>query len=843
MNTPFVDALAAALAHSLWQGAALAALAWVVLKGIGDRPRLRHGVACLALAALTLALPATAYLSLPGETTFFAARVAPPKLENLPVAVAPSTPGDVPASAESMPAAFVPPLMAAPTPMAEPGLTAGTWAVAAYLAGVALLAVWRLGGWLVLCRLVAGSRLAPDGVREVFERAKGRLPRSVRAGVRESSRVGVPAVVGWLRPVVLVPVGVLGGVSPAELELIFAHELAHVRRRDFLANLVQRAAETLLFYHPAAWWLGRTIRESREALCDDAAVRAGGDRLGYARALVALEEFRRSRPGAARPALAVAADGGSLASRVRRVLGLPPQRRGPGVPALALLAAGLLLATLALPVVGEDAPPVPVGERPRVVEVFPASDAANVPEATAIRIRFDRPMDPGSMRLEWAPQRGTGFRLDGTPGYDPARREFTLPVRLKPGKHEVVLNAVFPEGDEPKGFRAAGGKAAAPYRWSFAVPAPKPGEGVAPKLVSASPAADTELGLLTALELTFDRDMDPHGYGLASAPDPRHRDEEPALLGSPVYDAARRRFTLLLNLPATWNDELRLEGFRAADGTPLPATALPYRTRRRVAGPELDARIVAAGQSPALLDLVKRVRERRRALTGLETRATSVLIYGQAPDWHQSYEVTATRFLFGGPERFRGEIDAIMNIPFRVGGDGTTAWLRRKGEVFVHPQKDIAGKHRVFADAFAAGSGEADAAVVARMRLELLGEAEYRGRRCHRVRSWESAASPFGGAYPPREWLIDAQTLLPAQTRSPGKVSYGVDYAHSRIDAAIPDAEFAPDAGPGLVRKPAEPLEEGYDRRTLSVGDGSDGRMTVRWGAKGPKGTVSSGLN
>src|SRR6185437_10408116 len=87
-------------------------------------------------------------------------------------------------------------------------------------------------------------------------------PAGLRCAVRllESAAVRVPAVVGWLRPAILLPVGLLGGIAPEQLELILAHELAHIRRRDFLANLLQTAIETGLFYHPAVWWVSRTVR-------------------------------------------------------------------------------------------------------------------------------------------------------------------------------------------------------------------------------------------------------------------------------------------------------------------------------------------------------------------------------------------------------------------------------------------------------------------------------------------------------------------------------------------------------------------------------------------------------
>ena len=101
-----------------------------------------------------------------------------------------------------------------------------------------------------------------------------------------------PSVIGWLKPVVLLPAATLLGLTPEQLEAVLAHELAHIRRYDYLVNIVQMLIETLFFYHPAVWWISGRIRQERELCCDDIAVRCCGDAVGYARALTALERMR-----------------------------------------------------------------------------------------------------------------------------------------------------------------------------------------------------------------------------------------------------------------------------------------------------------------------------------------------------------------------------------------------------------------------------------------------------------------------------------------------------------------------------------------------------------------------
>jgi protocatechuate 3,4-dioxygenase beta subunit len=161
------------------------------------------------------------------------------------------------------------------------------------------------------------------------------LRRVVR--VVHSVRVACPLVVGAVRPMILLPASLLTGLSPSEIESLLAHELAHVRRHDYTVNLAQCVVETLLFYHPAVWWVSRRIRLEREHCCDDIAVAATGDRAGYVRALAAMAEVSNGAPR-----LAQAATGGALLARVRRLLGLPDTDapRGPrwlaGAVALAL---------------------------------------------------------------------------------------------------------------------------------------------------------------------------------------------------------------------------------------------------------------------------------------------------------------------------------------------------------------------------------------------------------------------------------------------------------------------------------------------------------------------------
>ncbi len=167
------------------------------------------------------------------------------------------------------------------------------------------LPLWFAGVFVFSLRLAWGCRQV-SVLRRTGEPAAGAV-LAMAAGLRK--RLGLhravaivitqqtdgPSVVGWLRPVILLPAATLLGLSEQQLAAVLTHELAHIRRHDYLVNLLQNLVETLLFYHPAVWWTSERMRQERELCCDDAAVDSCGDALCYARALTVLEKLRAYR--------------------------------------------------------------------------------------------------------------------------------------------------------------------------------------------------------------------------------------------------------------------------------------------------------------------------------------------------------------------------------------------------------------------------------------------------------------------------------------------------------------------------------------------------------------------
>ena len=337
-----VRSLGFALLHSLWQGGVLALLLAGVLPLLRRRrAEVRYAVAAGALASLLLSVGltfASYYRAAPSAGPVVAAQVVAAQL------AAPAT---------WQPAAPVP---AVTTPVASPAAPAAWFLKAQVLEAYLPLVVgaWLLGLLLMSGRLAGGlwyagrlRRASTQALGAEWQQRLAGLAR--RAGVRrpvallESVRVASPLVIGHLRPAILLPLGAVAGLSPALLEALLAHELAHIVRRDYLLNLGLAVAEVLFFYHPAVWFMAACLRAERENCCDDqAAALCGGDGLRVARALAALAELEAA-PGAV-PRLALAAAGpsgrGSLLARVRRL--------ALGRPQAPTLGEGLLAGSLAL---------------------------------------------------------------------------------------------------------------------------------------------------------------------------------------------------------------------------------------------------------------------------------------------------------------------------------------------------------------------------------------------------------------------------------------------------------------------------------------------------------------
>jgi uncharacterized protein (TIGR03435 family) len=325
VSQPWVERLGMTLLHFLWQGLLIAIVYAGARRSVArtSSPQTRYLLACAALAAMIAAPFGSWELMAPSNASpeaIYRIRSTPQVASAAGIATTTTLPDSVRATMSSV--------------QSEQFLF---WVVMVWLAGAMVFWVRLAGGWVVAARMRSMLvRRAPPEWQETLGKLGAQIGLSRPARLLVSALVQVPTVVGWLRPVVLVPVGALGGLPAAHLEALLLHELAHIRRHDYLINILQSVAESLLFYHPAVWWVSGHIRAERELCCDDVAVSISGDVLTYARALAQLEAYRPTDPG-----VAMAANGGSLVDRIARLLGQsrPTVRTslGPGVITVAVL--------------------------------------------------------------------------------------------------------------------------------------------------------------------------------------------------------------------------------------------------------------------------------------------------------------------------------------------------------------------------------------------------------------------------------------------------------------------------------------------------------------------------
>ena len=302
-SNAFIPSLGWALLHFVWQGALVGCATAVLLVALRNaRPERRYAVACLALL-MCVVWPVVDFVRmLLDERGAAAARELP--LASAPAAVLRDAVGMLAWLQQHL-----------------------DWIVGAWAACAAALGLRMALGLVWVGRATAGraaSSLAGSDEERGWQTKLARL--AARCGIDRQVRLRIvdslasPVTAGCWRPVVLVPAALVTGMPPQLLEALLAHELGHVRRHDYLVNLVQNVIEALLFYHPAVWWISRRIRHEREQIADDFAARQLGEPRRLAKALSELERLQFSGHR-----LVQAAAGGDLMARIRRLVRPDPQ--------------------------------------------------------------------------------------------------------------------------------------------------------------------------------------------------------------------------------------------------------------------------------------------------------------------------------------------------------------------------------------------------------------------------------------------------------------------------------------------------------------------------------------
>jgi GWxTD domain-containing protein len=392
IQSPLALAMAKTLLHSLWQ-AALVAFALGVCLPFVHSARLRYVAGCAALVAVVALSTGTFVL------------------------VAPASAGRRTVQPVVYPDFAVPALYSAAASRSQRFVFQDLlpWITPVWLLGFLVFNFRQIGSWAGARRMRRrGVCVAPDAWQQKLNELRSRMKVLRPVVLLESCLTQVPLVVGHMQPAILLPLGLLTGLPSEQVQLLLMHELAHIRRADYLINMLQAFAENSMFYNPAVWWISRVIRVEREHCCDDAVVDATNNAPVYAAALTALEE-NRSRHAQ----LAMAATGGTLMKRIRRVLNQPEPQASAVAP---ILGAFLIMAVLtglliARPVV-KHAPelPTPPSSKPQPT-VLPEGAPAPSPRILPKELHA------------WVQQRGQRSSI----GQPPAPAPFPVPAPAPAG--------------------------------------------------------------------------------------------------------------------------------------------------------------------------------------------------------------------------------------------------------------------------------------------------------------------------------------------------------------------------------------------------------------------------
>ena len=380
-----------AIVHFVWQGATIGVLGAVALRWLRfTSPQARYVVACVALVTMVACPVITSVSVARARRPAALARVEPVTFDAAPM-VASSPEREVQTGSASR-------LLRGKLERLLP-LVVWLW-----LIGVGVFVVRLVTGWRHMRRLHRSALAAPTSrLQQVGDVIAARLHLRRVVHIVDSDLVDTPTAVGWRRPVVLVPIAALAQLSPTQVDAILTHELCHIRRHDFVVNVLQSLAEVFLFYHPAVWWLSGQIRVEREHCCDDAAVTSCGDPLVY---VEALKQVEADRHGSATPMqqapLALAAASGSLVRRVRRLLRVDGETQRASSSAVITIAAVVAVIVL---VAGRD--------RVKALGAPAAIDSRDAPAFASASITSMPPLTPQSPGFLCGFGKGGAFKAFG----------------------------------------------------------------------------------------------------------------------------------------------------------------------------------------------------------------------------------------------------------------------------------------------------------------------------------------------------------------------------------------------------------------------------------------------
>ena len=292
---PVLDAIGWALLHSVWQGLLILLLLKLILHLMpSSKAILRYGISLAGMAAILLAGIATVLYLLPQQ----------PAEESSVTAIPLTTPAAVEISL---------PLFYRAVVYIENQMPV---ILAVWIVGVLICTLRLAGGWMYISRLKKTALPVSDHWHNLMGSLANQVGLDRIIQLSESVHIDSPAVIGIFKPIILVPIGMFAGLSPKQVEAVLLHELTHIRRQDFLVNLVQSFMEVIYFFNPFVWIVSSMVRDEREFCCDDEVVSQYNPRI-YAEALAYLETSRTAKT---KLSLSLAGGKNNLLHRIKRFM-------------------------------------------------------------------------------------------------------------------------------------------------------------------------------------------------------------------------------------------------------------------------------------------------------------------------------------------------------------------------------------------------------------------------------------------------------------------------------------------------------------------------------------------
>ncbi|MFC1782413.1 M56 family metallopeptidase [Planctomycetota bacterium] len=547
---------------------------------------------------------------------------------------------------------------------------AWTWIFVGWGFGAIFIMISVCLGILSLYRLARTAQPITDGAwLNLTGKISGELGLKQPVVVLKSDQRLMPMTWGIFKPRLLLPEKVFQGQAD-RIRLVLLHELAHVKRWDYLSQLITRAVCGLYWFNPLVWIAsGRMITEGERA-CDNLVLRSGSKPTDYAEQL--LRTIAGLQTGGLWTSAAIAiARPSKLESRLRAIL--DPKIKRQGLTRTAVVAS-LVVATLAVLFIAliqsvpaadfsnkptdisamkseilddsMQAASAAMAERPQVVSVWPSDGAQEVEEITEIRIQFDRPMNPNmaDLQQEILGQKGKFKYLDMK--YDEDNNEFVFQVELEVNRQYnfTVNDAMF--SMFRKGFCDREGRSAEEFKWDFRTRTAAVAGGPAPKVVSVSPGDGAILPVLSWVEVMFDQPMDPDSFKVVNYSSRTAKLQ--SIRRFTEYDALNYRFKLPVMLIPNWTNTITFKGFRSAVGVEAEEITLHYRGDAEEDPDNWLKRMEEDSRLEELKSILGEVKRRRMELRSLSM--TVVIVRGR-----DGFESSSGIFKMQGEVQFFGD--------------------------------------------------------------------------------------------------------------------------------------------------------------------------------------------